>query len=152
MRRWLAALLVGIGVWTAWPGARADAQNPQYPAYQLQRFGLGFLRLALEHGVPILPVGIVGGEEQSPGLADVKWLGRLIGSPAFPITLTMPLLGPLGFIPLPVKFHLSFGPLMRFDGAFDAEDAELQPKVDEVKKEIQRLIQIGLSRRQSWFF
>jgi hypothetical protein len=51
-----------------------------------------------------------------------------------------------------VKFHLSFGPLMRFDGAFDAEDAELQPKVDEVKKEIQRLIQIGLSRRKSWFF
>jgi hypothetical protein len=41
---------------------------------------------------------------------------------------------------------------MRFDGAFDAEDAELQPKVDEVKKEIQRLIQIGLSRRKSWFF
>src|SRR2546421_5303689 len=132
-------------------GARGFVK-PYRKAYQLQRFGLGFLRLALEHGVPILPVGIVGGEEQSPGLADVKWLGRLIGSPAFPITLTMPLLGPLGFIPLPVKFHLSFGPLMRFDGAFDAEDAELQPKVDEVKKEIQRLIQIGLSRRQSWFF
>ena len=52
-------------------------------AYQLQRFGLGFMRLALEHRVPILPVGVVGSEEQSPGLADVKWLGRLIGSPAF---------------------------------------------------------------------
>ena len=132
-------------------GARGFVK-PYTKAYRLQRFGLGFLRLALEHGVPILPVGIVGGEEQSPGLADVKWLGRLIGSPAFPITITMPWLGPLGFLPLPVKFHLSFGPLMRFTGDFDAEDSELQPKVDEVKNEIQRLIRIGLSHRKNWFF
>ncbi len=132
-------------------GARGFVK-PYRKAYQLQRFGLGFMRLALEHHVPILPVGVVGSEEQSPGLADVKWLGRLIGSPAFPITVTMPWLGLLGFIPLPVKFHLSFGSLMRFEGAFDAEDADLQPKVDQVKKEILRLIQMGLSRRKSWFF
>ena len=131
-------------------GARGFVK-PYSKAYKLQRFGLGFLRLALEHKVPILPVGVVGSEEQSPGLADVKWLGRLIGSPAFPITITMPWLGPLGFIPLPVKFHLNFGPLMRFDGAFDAEDAELQPKVDQVKAEIERLIGLGLSQRQGWF-
>jgi 1-acyl-sn-glycerol-3-phosphate acyltransferase len=126
--------------------------KPYSQAYQLQRFGLGFLRLALEHQVPILPVGVVGSEEQSPGLADVKWLGRLIGSPAFPITVTMPWLGPLGLIPFPVKFRLTFGPLMRFDGDFDTEDAELQPKVDQVKNEISRLIQVGLARRKSWFF
>jgi 1-acyl-sn-glycerol-3-phosphate acyltransferase len=132
-------------------GARGFVK-PYRKAYQLQRFGLGFLRLALEHRVPILPVGVVGNEEQSPGLADVKWLGRLIGSPAFPITVTMPWLGPLGFIPLPVKFHLNFGPIMRFEGDFDAEDAELQPKVDLVKAEIMRLIQIGLSKRKGWFF
>jgi len=126
--------------------------KPYSQAYQLQRFGLGFLRLALEHRVPILPVGVVGSEEQSPGLADVKWLGRLIGSPAFPITVTMPWLGPLGFIPFPVKFRLTFGPLMRFDGDFDTEDAELQPKLDQVKNEISRLIQVGLARRKSWFF
>ena len=35
--------------------------------YQLQRFGLGFMRLALETQTPIVPVGIVGSEEQSPG-------------------------------------------------------------------------------------
>jgi 1-acyl-sn-glycerol-3-phosphate acyltransferase len=132
-------------------GARGFVKSYR-KAYCLQRFGLGFMRLALEHKVPILPVGVVGSEEQSPGLADVKWLGRLIGSPAFPITVTLPWLGPLGFIPFPVKFQLSFGPLMRFDGAFDAEDADLQPKVDQVKKEILRLIQMGLSRRKNWFF
>ena len=131
-------------------GARGFVK-PYTKAYKLQRFGLGFLRMALQYGVPILPVGVVGSEEQSPGLADVKWLGRLIGSPAFPITLTMPWLGLLGFVPLPVKFQLTFGPPMRFSGDFDAEDAELQPKVDEVKNEISRLIQRGLARRRTWF-
>jgi 1-acyl-sn-glycerol-3-phosphate acyltransferase len=131
-------------------GARGFVK-PYSKAYRLQRFGLGFMRLALEHHVPILPVGVVGAEEQSPGIADVKWLGRLIGAPAFPITITLPWLGPLGLVPLPAKFHLSFGPLMRFTGDFDAEDSELQPEVDEVKKEIDRLIKLGLSRRKSWF-
>jgi 1-acyl-sn-glycerol-3-phosphate acyltransferase len=131
-------------------GARGFVK-PYSKAYRLQRFGLGFLRLALEHRVPILPVGVVGAEEQSPGIADVKWLGRLIGAPAFPITITLPWLGLLGLVPLPTKFHLSFGPLMRFTGDFDAEDSELQPHVDEVKTEIERLIKLGLSRRKSWF-
>jgi 1-acyl-sn-glycerol-3-phosphate acyltransferase len=132
-------------------GARGFVK-PYTKAYQLQRFGLGFMRLALEHQVPILPVGVVGSEEQSPGVADVKWLGRLIGSPAFPITVTLPWFGPLGFVPLPVKFRLTFGPLMHFHGDFDTDDAELQPKVDQVKGEINRLIQVGLSRRRGWFF
>jgi 1-acyl-sn-glycerol-3-phosphate acyltransferase len=77
--------------------------------YRLQRFGLGFLRLALETGTPIVPVGIVGGEEQSPGLANLRPLGRLIGAPAFPITIGFPWLGAAGFLPLPVKFRIHFG-------------------------------------------
>ncbi|MGH7857672.1 MAG: lysophospholipid acyltransferase family protein [Candidatus Binatia bacterium] len=131
-------------------GARGFIK-PYRNAYQLQRFGLGFMRLALEHGVPILPVGVVGSAEQSPGIADVKWLGRLIGAPGFPLTITMPWLGLLGMVPLPAKFRINIGPLMRFDGAFDAEDADIQPKVDGVKAEIQRLIQLGLSQRKGWF-
>lgn len=131
-------------------GARGFVK-PYRKAYQLQRFGLGFMRMALRHGVPIVPVGVVGSAEQSPGLADVKWLGRLIGSPAFPITITMPWLGALGFVPLPVKFRLHFGRPLRFEGESDAEDAEIQPKVDRVKAEIERLIQIGLKERKGWF-
>jgi 1-acyl-sn-glycerol-3-phosphate acyltransferase len=131
-------------------GARGFIK-PYRKAYQLQRFGLGFMRLALEHRVPILPVGVVGSAEQSPGLADVKWIGRLIGAPGFPITVTMPWLGLLGIVPLPAKFRINFGPVMRFDGSADAEDAEIQPKVDSVKAEIQRLIQVGLSQRNGWF-
>ncbi|HVH06090.1 MAG TPA: lysophospholipid acyltransferase family protein, partial [Myxococcota bacterium] len=46
-------------------GARGFVK-PFRKRYQLQRFGLGFLRLALETDTPIIPIGIVGAEEQSP--------------------------------------------------------------------------------------
>jgi 1-acyl-sn-glycerol-3-phosphate acyltransferase len=119
--------------------------------YQLQRFGLGFMRLALETQTPIVPIGIVGSEEQSPGLANVRWLGRLIGSPAFPITATFPLLGLAGFIPLPVRFHIHFGNPLHFEGDANEEDHAVEERVEVVKREIRRLIADGLASRKSWF-
>src|SRR5215217_4694585 len=50
--------------------------------YQLQEFGLGFMRLALETRTPIVPVAVVGAEEQAPALMDLKPLARLLGMPA----------------------------------------------------------------------
>ncbi len=119
--------------------------------YQLQRFGLGFMRLALETHTPIVPVGIVGGEEQSPGLANVRRLGRLIGSPAFPITLTFPWLGPAGFVPLPVKFRLHFGAPMLFGGDPSEDDASIEKKVEQVKDALRTLIDAARAARSSWF-
>ena len=71
--------------------------KPYTERYQLQRFGLGFMRLALETDTPIVPVGIVGSEEQSPGLLRSAWLGKLVGAPVAPITLTFPWLGACRF-------------------------------------------------------
>lgn len=119
--------------------------------YQLQRFGLGFLRLALETETPIVPVGIVGAEEQSPGLVRSRTLGRLIGAPVAPITWTMPWLGLAGFVPLPVKFRLRFGAPLRFDGDPNEEDSEIEKKVDVVKDAIRGLVAEGLAARKGWF-
>jgi 1-acyl-sn-glycerol-3-phosphate acyltransferase len=125
--------------------------KPYSKRYQLQRFGTGFVRLALQTHTPIVPVGIVGSEEQSPGLVDATALGKLIGAPAFPITLTFPLLGVLGFVPLPVKYHLHFGEPILFEGKENEPDGDIEARVEVVKERIRELIDAGLGERSSWF-
>jgi 1-acyl-sn-glycerol-3-phosphate acyltransferase len=120
-------------------------------AYELQRFGLGFMRLALETDTPIVPVGIVGSEEQSPGLLRSRTLGRLIGAPVAPVTWTMPWLGPLGFVPLPVKFRIHFGEPLRFEGDPNDEDALVEKRVEVVKDAIRALVRDALAERKGWF-
>ena len=117
--------------------------------YQLQRFGLGFMRLALETNAPIVPVAIVGSEEQSPGIATSKVLARLIRSPAFPLTVTFPWLGLLGMIPFPAKFYIRFGTPMRFRGDPDADDEKIEVKVAQVKTAISRMLKDLLKKRRS---
>jgi 1-acyl-sn-glycerol-3-phosphate acyltransferase len=131
-------------------GARGFVKTWRH-RYRLQRFGLGFMRLALETDTPIVPIGIVGAEEQSPAFLDVKWLGRLIGSPAFPLTPTFPWLGLAGFLPLPVRFHIRFGEPLCFEGEPDEEDAAVERKVEVVKDAIRDLVAEGLAERRSWF-
>jgi 1-acyl-sn-glycerol-3-phosphate acyltransferase len=119
--------------------------------YVLQRFGLGFMRLALETDTPIVPVGIVGSEEQQPGFANLSGLGRALGIPAFPITLGFPWLGPLGLAPLPVRYRLYFGEPMRFEGSPSDEDAVIEAKVERVKGAIDALLARGLAEREGVF-
>lgn len=119
--------------------------------YKLARFGLGFMRLALQTNTPIVPVGIVGSEEQAPSLANIRPLARLLNMPAFPITPTWPFLGPLGLIPLPSRYYIHFGKPMVFEGDPDDEDHHIQAKVDQVKTQIVRLINAGKRQRKSIF-
>ena len=119
--------------------------------YKLQRFGLGFMRLALETNTPIVPVGIVGSEEQQPGLANWSSLARLLGIPAFPLTPTFPWLGPLGLVPLPVRYHMLFGEPMSFEGDPNEDDAAIERRVAQVRGAIEALLQRGLSERRGVF-
>jgi 1-acyl-sn-glycerol-3-phosphate acyltransferase len=125
--------------------------KPYSERYRLQRFGLGFMRLALETHTPILPVGIVGSEEQQPGLANLEGLAHLLGMPALPITLTFPWLGPLGILPLPVKYRLHFGEPLAFEGSPAEEDAAVTRRVEVVEEAIARLIERGLRERRGVF-
>ena len=120
--------------------------KPFRQRYQLRKFGPGFMRLALESGAPIVPVGVVGAEEQAPALLDLKPLARLLAFPAFPITPTL-----LPF-PLPSRYHIHFGEPLRFAGSPDEDDAELERKVEEVRASVAALLERGLAEREHVFW
>jgi 1-acyl-sn-glycerol-3-phosphate acyltransferase len=120
--------------------------------YQLQEFGHGFVRLALETNTPIVPIAVVGSEEQAPAIANLRGLGRLFGMPAFPVTVTWPLLGPLGMVPLPVKYRIYFGEPMHFTGSPNDEDDVVADLVEQVKARIASMISDGLAARRSLFW
>lgn len=109
--------------------------------YQLQRFGNGFMHLAIKHKTPIIPVGIVGFEESIISIADIKGLAKILAVPYIPLAL--PAI-------LPSKVYIHFGKPMYFeDGEFT--EAEVKEKVDAVKEEIKQLIKEGLQKRKSIF-
>jgi len=128
------------------PEGTRGLNKPFSERYTLKDFGLGFLRLALESGAPIVPVGVVGAEEQAPGILDLKPIARLLAFPHFPITPTV-----LPF-PLPVRYRLWFGKPLRFEGSPDDEDAVLEEKVAQVKAAVAAEIARGLEQRAHVFW
>jgi 1-acyl-sn-glycerol-3-phosphate acyltransferase len=113
--------------------------------YQLQEFGLGFMRLALETKTPIVPVAVVGSEEQAPAIVNLETVGKLLGMPALPLT-------PYGVpFPLPTKYRIYFGEPLTFAGRPDDDDAELEKKVKVVKASIQSMLEKGLAERTGIF-
>jgi 1-acyl-sn-glycerol-3-phosphate acyltransferase len=120
--------------------------------YKLMRFGLGFMRLAMATNTPIVPFGVIGGEEQAPSFVDAKPLAKLLGFPYFPLTPTFPWLGLLGMVPYPTKYRIHFGKPLAFRGNPDDRDEVIQRKVDTVKRAIRTLIDKGLEEREGVFF
>lgn len=107
--------------------------------YKLQRFGNGFMHLAMNQHTPIIPCGVVGCEETMPAIANLAPLAKLLGVPYVPVV-------PAPF-PLPAKVILNFGEPMRFTPVRTEE--EVTTRVEQVKAEIQRLINKGLQERTS---
>ena len=128
-------------------GARGISK-PFSKRYQLAEFGLGFMRLALETKTPIVPVSVVGAEEQAPAM-NLKPLARLLGAPAFPVVPYPPF---VPVVPLPVKYHIRFGEVMNFEGDPDDGDEVLGQYVRIVRNRIQSMIQVGLKERTHVFW
>ena len=78
--------------------------------YRLARFGRGgFVRLAREAQVPLLPVAVVGAEEIHPVIGKITRFAEPLGIPYIPITPTFPWLGPFGLLPVPTKWTIQIG-------------------------------------------
>ena len=115
--------------------------------YQLQHFRRGHADLAIRHQAPIVPIGVVGGEEQLPSFFESRRLGRLLGLPTLPI--------PVVPAPLPVRYYLYYGEPIPVHQEYSPEDADNPAVVNEVaervKAAVNSLIQRGLAERPGVF-
>lgn len=126
--------------------------KPFRERYQLRKFNVGFIELAIEHEAPIVPVAVVGAEEQAPILFGSKALGKKVGMPIFPVTPTFPLLGPLGLIPYPSQYHIAYGEPLWLHRDYPREAAKdpvvLQALAQKVQQRVQQMIDLGLEVRR----
>jgi 1-acyl-sn-glycerol-3-phosphate acyltransferase len=117
--------------------------------YKLAPFGQGFMRLALETKSPIVPVAVIGSEEQYPSVAKLQGLAKTLGLPSLPI---IPQLFLGMWMPLPTKYRLHFGEPIYFTGDPDDEDAVIDEKVWVVQATIQSMLNRGLKERKAIFW
>ena len=122
--------------------------------HRLERFGRGgHIKLALRMQVPLIPVAIIGGEETYPLLYKVRTFSNALGMPFIPITPLFPLLGPLGLMPLPIRWQIAIGePMHELAGLGPraASDTVLVNDLNErLRGKVQALLDGALAARGS---
>lgn len=132
------------------PEGTRGVAKPFAKRYELEEFGHGFMRLSMETQTPIVPVAVIGAEEQYISLGNLTSVARALKIPVFP--LVPQLLVPGGALPLPTKYRLYFGEPMYFSGDPDDDENIVKDKVWLVRKAITHLLSQGLRARRSVFF
>lgn len=145
------ALDAGAAV-LVFPGGDWEVHRPSWQGDRVDFAGRrGFIRLALNTGVPIVPVVTIGGQETALFLSRGTWLARLTGADRYlrlkvlPISLALPWglnVGDLlGHIPLPAKITIEVGEPIDLVEQFGP-----QPDIDEVYEHVTRVMQEMLDR------
>jgi 1-acyl-sn-glycerol-3-phosphate acyltransferase len=130
-----------------YPGGDHEVHRPSWESGTVDFAGRrGFVRLALAHDVPIVPVVAIGGQEtalfltRGGGLARALGLDRALRLKVLPISLALPWglnVGDLlGHVPLPAKITVEALPPIHLREEFGPE-----PDVDEVYEHVVRLMQ-----------
>jgi 1-acyl-sn-glycerol-3-phosphate acyltransferase len=140
------ALRAGAAV-LVYPGGDYEVHRPSWEGRHVDFGGRkGFLALALEEGVPIVPVVSIGGQETSlflsrgERLAKLLALDRAFRLKVLPISLGLPwginVGDMLGHLPLPAKITVEALPAIDLNREFGAD-----PDLDEVYDHLVRLMQ-----------
>jgi len=139
-----------------YPGGDWETHRPSWEGDKVDFAGRkGFIRLALEAGVPIVPVVSVGGQEtalflsRGAGLAKTLRLDKLFRLKVLPISIAAPWglnVGDfLGHIPLPAKITIEvlppidlreeFGPDPDLDEVYDHVTGQMQDALEALAAE-----------------
>jgi 1-acyl-sn-glycerol-3-phosphate acyltransferase len=140
------ALQAGAAV-LVYPGGDYEVHRPSWERNRVDFGGRkGFIRLAIEEDVPIVPVVGIGGQEtalflsRGEHLAALLGLDRLVRMKVLPISLALPWginVGDLlGHLPLPAKITVEALPAIHLREEFGAK-----PDLDEVYSHILRTMQ-----------
>ena len=138
-----AAILRAGGAVLTCPEGTAALRRPFRERYRLSPLGHGFMHVALATGTPVVPVAVIGAEEEAPLVLRPSWLASLVRTPVAPLTPTL-------VVPLPAKYRIHFGAAMQFDGPPSRE--AVAHRVAEVQRALQGLVEQGLARRRHVFF
>jgi 1-acyl-sn-glycerol-3-phosphate acyltransferase len=140
------ALAAGAAV-LVFPGGDWEVHRPSWERNKIDLARRkGFIKLALNADVPIVPVVTIGGQETALFLSRGAWLAKLTGAERYlrlkvlPISLALPWIlnvGDLmGHLPLPAKITIEVGQPIDLRERFGDE-----PDLDEVYDEITGLMQ-----------
>ncbi|TDG12187.1 acyltransferase family protein [Seongchinamella unica] len=142
-----------------WPGGEVDAYRSWSKRDTAVLGGRkGFIRLAIQSGVPIVPVATVGGHDTLFVLSEGRPLARALKlkermrSDLAPVTLSWPFgvalhLTPFQHIPLPAKIRTEL--LEPVYLSSDKSLADDEAYVDSVYEDIEARIQAGMDRLAS---
>ncbi|UGS37907.1 lysophospholipid acyltransferase family protein [Capillimicrobium parvum] len=147
-----AALLV-------YPGGDHEVHRPTWEGARIDFAGRrGFVRLALDAGVPIVPVVSIGGQEtalflsRGDALARLLRLDRLLRLKVLPISLALPWgvnVGDFGgHLPLPSKIVVEVLPCIDLREEF-GEDPDVDEVYDEVVARMQDALD-ALAAERRW--
>jgi 1-acyl-sn-glycerol-3-phosphate acyltransferase len=140
------ALRSGAAV-LVYPGGDHEVHRPSWESDRVDFAGRrGFIRVALEHDVPIVPIVAIGGQETALFLSRGESLSRLLGLDrllrlkVLPISIAAPWginVGDfLGHLPLPAKITIEALPAIRLGEEFGPD-----PDVDEAYDYVVRVMQ-----------
>jgi 1-acyl-sn-glycerol-3-phosphate acyltransferase len=144
-----------------WPGGEIDSLRPWTDRDEAVLAGRkGFVRMAINAGVPIVPIATVGGPDSMPVLARGRRLAKLLQLDKvarlkmFPVALSAPWgIAPamLPELPLPTKIRTAFQAPVKVsrDPATAKDDDYVDRKYEEVRESIQDGMD-ALARRRTF--
>jgi len=135
-----------------YPGGDVDTLRP-WRERNLVKFDgrAGFIKLALRHNIPIIPVAAQGAHSTAIIIDDLPWLARAIRADKFlrvsrwPLMFTIPwgiTLGPSPpYIPLPAKIKIEFLDPIHLDASAIDDDDYVADRAEHVRALLEDTVQ-----------